>query len=83
MTQNQSQWVFFALSGRLRVLLSPNQLFVADDGKLFHGSGVGDPFGPRCFEGDVMGCGIMFPRDFTDGEECRIPSLRRCSPGRL
>ncbi|XP_003973187.1 SPRY domain-containing protein 3-like [Takifugu rubripes] len=40
----------------------------ADDGKLFHGSGVGDPFGPRCFEGDVMGCGIMFPRDFTDDE---------------
>ncbi|KAM4582971.1 SPRY domain-containing protein 3-like [Fundulus diaphanus] len=40
----------------------------ADDGKLFHGSGVGDPFGPRCLEGDTMGCGIMFPRDFsTDG----------------
>ncbi|XP_014834968.1 PREDICTED: SPRY domain-containing protein 3-like, partial [Poecilia mexicana] len=37
----------------------------ADDGKLFHGSGVGDPFGPRCFEGDIMGCGIMFPRDFS------------------
>lgn len=36
----------------------------ADDGKLFHGSGVGVPFGPRCFEGDIMGCGIMFPRDF-------------------
>ncbi|KAG7471930.1 hypothetical protein MATL_G00103100 [Megalops atlanticus] len=36
----------------------------ADDGKVFHGSGVGDPFGPRCFEGDIMGCGIMFPRDY-------------------
>uniref|UniRef100_A0A8C8CD52 B30.2/SPRY domain-containing protein n=1 Tax=Oncorhynchus tshawytscha TaxID=74940 RepID=A0A8C8CD52_ONCTS len=36
----------------------------ADDGKLFQGSGVGDAFGPRCFEGDVMGCGIMFPRDY-------------------
>lgn len=36
----------------------------ADDGKLFQGSGVGDAFGPRCFKGDVMGCGIMFPRDF-------------------
>ncbi|KAG7477410.1 hypothetical protein MATL_G00069200 [Megalops atlanticus] len=36
----------------------------ADDGKIFHGSGVGDPFGPRCFEGDIMGCGIMFPRDY-------------------
>lgn len=42
----------------------------ADDGKLFSGSGVGDAFGPRCFEGDVMGCGIMFPRDFScDSEE--------------
>lgn len=37
----------------------------ADDGKLFHGSGAGDPFGPCCLEGDVMGCGIMFPRDFN------------------
>lgn len=36
----------------------------ADDGKLFQGSGVGDAFGPRCFKGDTMGCGIMFPRDF-------------------
>lgn len=42
----------------------------ADDGKLFSGSGVGDAFGPRCFEGDIMGCGIMFPRDYTcDSEE--------------
>lgn len=42
----------------------------ADDGKIFHGSGVGDQFGPRCFEGDIMGCGIMFPRDYVlDGED--------------
>ncbi|MGH0142757.1 UNVERIFIED_CONTAM: hypothetical protein FKN15_076781 [Acipenser sinensis] len=42
----------------------------ADDGKIFHGSGVGDPFGPRCFEGDIMGCGIMFPRDYIlDSED--------------
>ncbi|XP_030208388.1 SPRY domain-containing protein 3 isoform X2 [Gadus morhua] len=41
----------------------------ADDGKLFHGSGVGDAFGPRCLKGDIMGCGIMFPRDYIlDGE---------------
>ena len=39
----------------------------ADDGKVFMGSGVGDPFGPRCNKGDVMGCGVLFPRDF----ECR------------
>ncbi|XP_061543261.1 SPRY domain-containing protein 3 [Phycodurus eques] len=38
----------------------------ADDGKLFQGSGVGDAFGPRCFEGDLMGCGIMFPRDYSN-----------------
>lgn len=36
-----------------------------DDGKIFHGSGVGDPFGPRCYKGDTMGCGIMFPRDYS------------------
>ena len=23
-----------------------------------------DPFGPRCNKGDVMGCGVLFPRDF-------------------
>ena len=36
------------------------------------GSGVGDPFGPRCNKGDVMGCGVLFPRDFeskSDSEE--------------
>lgn len=38
--------------------------FHADDGKLFVGSGVGDDFGPRCHKGDVMGCGIIFPRDY-------------------
>jgi hypothetical protein len=37
----------------------------ADDGKIFIGSGVGDPFGPRCHKGDIMGCGILFPRDYN------------------
>lgn len=37
----------------------------ADDGKMFNGSGVGDAFGPKCHKGDVMGCGIIFPRDFS------------------
>lgn len=46
---------------------------VPDDGKLFHGSGAGVPFGPRCFEGDIMGCGIMFPRDF-----CQDSAGKRC-----
>lgn len=36
----------------------------ADDGKIFVGSGVGDPFGPRCHKGDIMGCGILFPPDY-------------------
>lgn len=40
--------------------------------KVFMGSGVGDPFGPRCNKGDIMGCGVLFPRDFeskSDSEE--------------
>ncbi|ESO91779.1 hypothetical protein LOTGIDRAFT_121837 [Lottia gigantea] len=36
----------------------------ADDGKIFLGSGVGDPFGPKCHKGDIMGCGILFPPDY-------------------
>ena len=44
----------------------------ADDGKVFVGSGVGSEFGPRCHKGDVMGCGILFPRNYeckSDSEE--------------
>ncbi len=44
----------------------------ADDGKVFVGSGVGSPFGPRCHKGDVMGCGVLFPRNYeckSDSEE--------------
>ena len=44
----------------------------AGDGKVFMGSGVGDPFGPRCNKGDIMGCGVLFPKDFesrSDSEE--------------
>lgn len=37
----------------------------ADDGKIFAGCGVGAPFGPRCHKGDVMGCGILFPRNYV------------------
>ena len=37
----------------------------ADDGKVFVGSGVGQSFGPRCHKGDVMGCGILFPRNVS------------------
>lgn len=60
----------------------------ADDGKVFMGSGVGgegvrtdikhdvsrlDPFGPRCNKGDVMGCGVLFPRDFECRWEVQVP----------
>ncbi|OCT93001.1 SPRY domain-containing protein 3 [Xenopus laevis] len=54
----------------------------ADDGKIFHGSGVGDPFGPRCYKGDIMGCGIMFPRDYIldsdveSDDSCDMKELR-------
>ncbi|RWS06939.1 SPRY domain-containing protein 3-like isoform X2 [Dinothrombium tinctorium] len=37
----------------------------ADDGKLFIGTGAGDPFGPKCNRGDIMGCGIIFPSDYN------------------
>jgi hypothetical protein len=36
----------------------------ADDGKIFIGSDVGDPFVPQCHKGDGMGCGILLPRDY-------------------
>nr|CAB3266542.1 SPRY domain-containing protein 3-like [Phallusia mammillata] len=44
----------------------------ADDGKIFLGRGQGTPFGPRCYRGDIMGCGIHFPCDYvtpSDGED--------------
>ena len=31
---------------------------------MFVGSGVGAPFGPRCHKGDIMGCGVLFPRNY-------------------
>ncbi|XP_060683697.1 SPRY domain-containing protein 3-like [Hemiscyllium ocellatum] len=49
----------------------------ADDGKIFSGSGVGHPFGPRCYKGDIMGCGIMFPRDFHLDSEVETNMYRR------
>ena len=44
----------------------------ADDGKIFIGSGAGDPFGPRCHRGDIMGCGIIFPRNYSSDGSKRI-----------
>merc|ERR550517_1344354 len=42
----------------------------ADDGKVFEGSGHGASFGPRCHKGDIMGCGVLFPRNY----ECKSDS---------
>ena len=39
----------------------------ADDGKLFHQTGYGKPFGPTCKKGDIMGCGIDFTTDCGQG----------------
>lgn len=47
----------------------------ADDGKIFVGSGEGSCFGPRCKKGDVMGCGILFPREYVPDDEC-VPEER-------
>uniref|UniRef100_A0A8C7YPB9 SPRY domain containing 3 n=1 Tax=Oryzias sinensis TaxID=183150 RepID=A0A8C7YPB9_9TELE len=61
----------------------PSVLFfyVVDDGKIFQGRGAGDAFGPRCFRGDIMGCGIMFPRGYTldgegDADDCERQEIR-------
>ncbi|KAH9518813.1 SPRY domain-containing protein 3 [Bulinus truncatus] len=43
----------------------------ADDGKLFHGSGMGVHFGPKCSMGDTMGCGIYFPPDYDHEAEAQ------------
>lgn len=67
-------WAKCILAAAANSLYAPCGLLPTDDGKIFHGSGVGDPFGPRCFEGDIMGCGIMFPRDY-EGERSRARIL--------
>ena len=41
----------------------------ADDGKLFHGEGIGQVFGPSCHQGDRMGCGVKFLDDDEEEEE--------------
>ena len=51
--------------------LSPGAVgYHADDGKLFKAKGHGDPFGPSCTEGDVMGCGIVFSPLSIAAEDC-------------
>ena len=36
----------------------------ADNGHLYKGKGQGDQFGPPCGVGDIMGCGIRFPKGY-------------------
>ena len=38
----------------------------ADNGHLYKEKGHGEPFGPTCTEGDVMGCGIHFSPNAVD-----------------
>lgn len=52
----------------------------ADDGKIFVGSGIGDPFGPRCHKGDVMGCGILFPPDYDSEADSDLSPDENSSP---
>ena len=35
----------------------------ADNGHIYKERGHGEPFGPTCTDGDVMGCGILFSSD--------------------
>lgn len=44
----------------------------ADNGHLYKERGHGEPFGPTCTEGDVMGCGISFPVDSSLSAEAVI-----------
>ena len=50
----------------------------ADNGHLYKERGHGEPFGPTCTEGDVMGCGISFPVDSSLSAEAVIGAT---SPG--
>ncbi|XP_042866168.1 SPRY domain-containing protein 3-like isoform X3 [Penaeus japonicus] len=52
----------------------------ADDGRVFAGSTVGSLFGPRCQKGDVMGCGIIFPRDYVCNYDSEGGSMEEESP---
>ncbi|XP_042238419.1 SPRY domain-containing protein 3-like [Homarus americanus] len=52
----------------------------ADDGRVFTGSSMGSIFGPRCHKGDVMGCGIIFPRDYVCNYDSEGGSMEEESP---
>ncbi len=43
----------------------------ADNGNLYKETGHGERFGPTCTAGDTMGCGIKFPKDFSNFDHFR------------
>ena len=52
----------------------------ADNGHLYKERGHGEPFGPTCTEGDVMGCGITFPIDTSLSREAVIGATSHAPP---
>lgn len=44
----------------------------ADNGHLYKERGHGEPFGPTCTEGDIIGCGIDFPVEAPCSAEAAI-----------
>ncbi len=52
----------------------------ADNGHLYKERGHGEPFGPTCTEGDVMGCGLSFRDDSSSSAESAIGAT---APGPL
>ncbi|KAK8387456.1 hypothetical protein O3P69_018191 [Scylla paramamosain] len=52
----------------------------ADDGRVFTGKSIGSLFGPRCHKGDIMGCGIIFPRDYVCNYDSEGGSMEEESP---
>ena len=52
----------------------------ADNGHLYKERGHGEPFGPTCTEGDVMGCGIAFPVDSSESREAVIGATAATPP---
>ena len=62
----------FPLLGRMPGWDAQSFGWHSDDGKRFHRSGVGQPFGPAYGVGDTVGCGI----DFSD----TLPRSSSCPP---
>ncbi len=52
----------------------------ADNGHLYKERGHGEPFGPTCTEGDVMGCGITFLVDDSVSGEAVIGATAHATP---